>query len=125
MFLSIAPSGVTYTAVSTTEIAVNFPAQAQGSLLTSFEAKVKGGSQACTVATTVSPLTCSLTGLEAGTKYTISVKSFIRDLVSDPSEGVGYTLPEGKSLTLSLTAKLHKERSALRYIIVRFSTTKR
>ncbi len=124
MFLSVAPSGVTYTAVSTTEIAVNFPAQAQGSLLTSFEAKVKGGSQTCTVATTVSPLTCSLKGLEAGTAYTISVKSFISDLVSDPSDGVGYTLPEGKSLTLSRTAKVHKGRNPLWFITVRFSSAR-
>ncbi len=101
MFVSVVPTGVTYTAVSTTEIAVNFPAHTPGSSLSAYQAQVKGGSQTCKVGTSVTPLRCSLTGLQAGRSYRISVKSFIGDIVSDPSEGDGYTLPDGKSLSLS------------------------
>ncbi len=96
-FLLVALSGVQAIAHSTTEIRVVFPAPAAGSPITSFDASIKGGSQTCNVLVSVSPLQCSLTGLQPGTSYRILASTSIGSVESDHTELPGYTLPDGKS----------------------------
>ncbi len=107
--LFAAPSGVRATAESITEIAVNFPALPSGSPISSFEARIKDGSQKCTANTNVSPLRCVIAGLQAGTAYKILTKASIGGLESDESEISGYTLPDGESSGYSLSCKIYSD----------------
>ncbi len=83
------------TSESTSAIKVTFPAPASGSLVDSYQASVKDGSEKCSVPVSASPRECSLSVLEAGKQYAILVTSSVGAEQSLPGEMTGYTLPEG------------------------------
>ncbi len=89
-------TNVQVTAESTTEIEVSFPPKPSDSPVTLYIARIKDGSQNCTVSPTASPRTCVIPGLEPGTQYRVVATAAIFLVESDPYEQVGFTLPDGE-----------------------------
>ncbi len=98
-FFRLAPSEVSTTGISTSAISVAFPAPDSRTAISSYKAIIKGRSEECTVAANANPRMCSITGLKAGTEYTILVSAFVNSLQGDAAEVLGSTLPNGESHT--------------------------
>ncbi len=95
MLFKIAPSNVLVTSESTLALRVTI-----GASPTSSVSKYKASSNGhlCEVAASTSPLTCALSGLSAGEKYTVQVIACLENGVcSESIERTGYTPPDGRS----------------------------
>ncbi len=94
VIFEIAPLQVLATSESTSALGVTI-----GASPTSSVSKYKASSNGrfCEVATSASPLTCTLSGLSAGEKYTVQVVACLENgICSEPIERIGYTLPNGR-----------------------------
>ncbi len=82
------------TAVSRTKIKVTFVAATNAPKETFFRASA--GDHSCEVSANAHLLSCNLTGLASGSKYTVEAVECIEDdKCSDPIRDVAYTLPDG------------------------------
>ncbi len=58
--------------------------------------KASSGDHTCEVSADASPLSCLLTGLISGEKYTVNAIACLGDTkCSDPISAIGYTVPDG------------------------------
>ncbi len=82
-------------AQSTTELMVDFDAPSENPSGTIYRASFSDHS--CEVSGDASPVTCLLTGLTSGTKYTVDALACLGDArCSSPISAIGYTSPDGK-----------------------------
>ncbi len=59
--------------------------------------KASSGDHSCEVSVDASPLSCLLTGLSSGQKYTVEAVACIGEAkCSDPTSAIGYTVPDGE-----------------------------
>ncbi len=91
----IAPSKVSITRESALALKVTISASPTSSV-TKYKASSNG--KLCEVTASDSPLTCTLSGLPAGELNIVEVVACLGNGVcSEPIEGTGYTLPNGRS----------------------------
>ncbi len=82
-------------AQSSTELRVTFVAPTENPEGTTFSASSSGYS--CDVSAEASPLSCLLTGLSSGTKYTVEALACLGSVkCSSPISTMGYTTPDGR-----------------------------
>ncbi len=82
-------------AESASAVMVKFPNKPGVFPVDYFEARIKDGAQKCSVLVSTASRECSITGLSAGTLYTILALSFGEDLESVPVKIPIYTWPQG------------------------------
>ncbi len=86
---------MTVSAPSLTELRVDFVAPTKNPSGTIYRASSNGRS--CEVSADASPLTCLLTGLSSGTKYTVEAFACLGSVkCSSPIRIMGYTTPDGR-----------------------------
>ncbi len=94
-FLFQGPTGLAITPQSETSLKVSFVAPTGSPSGTVYRASTDGHS--CEVSADASDLSCLLTGLSSGKKYTVqAVGCEGSTKCSDPISGVAYTTPEGR-----------------------------
>ncbi len=94
-------------AISTSSMRVTFTPPEDASENSFYRATI--GESSCRVSANVTPLTCSISGLDAGSKFGVdAVACESDDVCSSSITGEGYTLPDGMLvLTRSLLSQTH------------------
>ncbi len=99
IFCYLAPSGTTVITESSTTVTVMFPSPAGIFQVDSFEASIQNGTQRCSVLVSTVPHECQITGLAAGTFYTILAISSGEGVQSVHVQISFFTWPQGNHVS--------------------------